>query len=109
MNYRHHPLINLYPYLKYGINVINDNGVLKIVDERHDQLQLPPIEIDQELFHIIARFDGKRTVKQISENLRETMESDPMPIMEELFDILNDRIEFHRADSMVRVIKCRDS
>ena len=100
--------MNLYPFLKFGINVINDNGVLKIVDERKDQLRLPPIDIEKDLFNVVALFDGKRTVSQIWNNLSATMGEDPMPILENLFDVLSDRVELRRTDSMVRTIKCRE-
>lgn len=108
MNYRHHPYFDLYPFLKFGINVINDNGVLKIVDERQDQLRLPTIDIKKDLFNVVVQFDGKRTVSQIWDNLNATMGEDPMPILENLFDVLSDRVELRRTDSMVRTIKCRE-
>lgn len=50
-----------------------------------------------------------KTVKQINDNLRKTMDRDAMPILENIFDILRDGIELYKVDSMIRSIKLRNS
>lgn len=93
-----------YPYIKDDYCIEINEGKLQIVDKGKGRLLLPAVNIDKRIYPIVVQFDGSNTVKQIKCNIEKSINRDASIILEKLFEVLIDRIEFHSDDSQIRIL-----
>ncbi|PWL98731.1 MAG: hypothetical protein DBY04_03535 [Clostridiales bacterium] len=93
-----------YPYLKDDFHVEVNEGKLQIVDKGQNRLLLPSVNIDKRIYPIIVQFNGSQTVEEIQYNIEKLINRDASQILQKLFTVLIDRIEFHSEKLNTRVL-----